>query len=754
MALTIKSSLYGNDTSKWIPDNITVNSGGALVMNVGGAGEFTIAQAGTMFAQLGGVVNNNGLKAGSQFGVDLRTAGGSFTISDNLIDSSGPGGGAVGFRIVGNGTVGAATVELSGNNTYSGVTIVDRNGTIKVSSLNSVDIADLDPGLPLATSSLGRPTTVANGTIQLGSNASFQGGSLTYTGTGETTDRVLNLGGANGTTYRLDQSGTGLLKFTSPFTITDNRGVKTIELQGSTAGTGEIAGAILFGQSPALPNRLTKNGTGTWTLSAANALRRSDHREWRCLGARQCGSPERWHRSHRRLGRTDLQRWRDRPRQRATSSARWLAENTIGGVNFKNTAGGWAAYGADRAVNLGGASATVVWATASTGLNGRTLILGNATATHMVTVQNPLDMGTATRTVQVDDGAAAVDGTLSGVLSGTAGGLTKTGTGTLALTAGNTYAGTTTINAGTLLVNNTSGSGTGTSNVSVTAGTLGGSGASPGQSPSATAPAPQTAILAPGNSIDSLDTGNLTFNSDGSYAVELNGTSVTTDVTNVTGTVSIDAATTLAVSVAGTLSGGQTYVIVSNDDVDVVTGTFSGLTQDAVVGNFGGTDLKISYTGGDGNDIVLYTDASGSPFDTWAATGTLGLVTFEGDTNGDGVQDGIAFLLGVANPDDNANGNLPTVSEDGSGNMIMEFNCLDGADRGTAELRVAHSNTLASWTATVDEVPDTDDAVADNDVTFVVDIVSEAPLNKITATISSAAAAGGKLFGRLDASQP
>lgn len=62
-------------------------------------------------------------------------------------------------------------------------------------------------------------------------------------------------------------------------------------------------------------------------------------------------------------------------------------------------------------------------------------------------------------------------------------------------------------------------------------------------------------------------------------------------------------------------------------------------------------------------------------------------------------------------------------------------------------------NTLASFSATVDQVPDADDAVADNDVTFVVDTVSEAPLNKITATIAAGAAAGGKLFGRLEASE-
>ena len=142
---------------------------------------------------------------------------------------------------------------------------------------------------------------------------------------------------------------------------------------------------------------------------------------------------------------------------------------------------------------------------------------------------------------------------------------------------------------------------------------------------------------------------------------------------------------------------------------------------------------------------------SGSAFDTWAGTGTLGAVTFEGDTNGDGVQDGLSFLLGVANPDDDANGSLPVISEDGSGNLIMEFDCLPSADRGTAELRVAHSDTLASFTATVDQVPDATDPTPDNGVTFVV--VGGSPTNEVTATIGSAAASGGKLFGRLEATE-
>ena len=46
----------------------------------------------------------------------------------------------------------------------------------------------------------------------------------------------------------------------------------------------------------------------------------------------------------------------------------------------------------------------------------------------------------------------------------TASNLTYSGSGTLLLTGNNTYGGTTTINGGTLLVSNTSGSGTGTGN--------------------------------------------------------------------------------------------------------------------------------------------------------------------------------------------------------------------------------------------------------------------------------------------------
>ena len=63
---------------------------------------------------------------------------------------------------------------------------------------------------------------------------------------------------------------------------------------------------------------------------------------------------------------------------------------------------------------------------------------------------------------------------------------------------------------------------------------------------------------------------------------------------------------------------------------------------------------------------------------------------------------------------------------------------------------------MATWTATTGVVPDTSNAVPDNNVTFVVGAGPAGPpaLKSVTATIGSAAASSGKLFGRLEATQP
>lgn len=85
-----------------------------------------------------------------------------------------------------------------------------------------------------------------------------------------------------------------------------------------------------------------------------------------------------------------------------------------------------------------------------------------------------IDLSGGTRAFNVGNGSSDVDLSLDVPVSN--GGLTKTGAGTMRLTAANTYTAGTVVSAGRLLVNNTTGSGTGTGGVTVNGGTLGGTG--------------------------------------------------------------------------------------------------------------------------------------------------------------------------------------------------------------------------------------------------------------------------------------
>jgi hypothetical protein len=136
-------------------------------------------------------------------------------------------------------------------------------------------------------------------------------------------------------------------------------------------------------------------------------------------------------------------------------------------------------------------------------------------------------------------------------------------------------------------------------------------------------------------------------------------------------------------------------------------------------------------------------------------------VTFDGDTNGDGVKDGLAFLLGVVNPDNSALGLLPTTSETG-GNLVMSFTCLATADRGTATLNLEYDGDLAgTWLSVpVPGAVGAPNPIVETTTTGSVSFVATDggtngngdALIDIEATISDATeSASGKLFGRLKA---
>ncbi|TDU64030.1 putative secreted protein with PEP-CTERM sorting signal [Prosthecobacter fusiformis] len=125
------------------------------------------------------------------------------------------------------------------------------------------------------------------------------------------------------------------------------------------------------------------------------------------------------------------------------------------------------------------------------------------------------------------DTTAATTWTSSNVISGT-GSVRKTGAGTFIQMVANTYAGETRIMAGTMLVNNITGSGTGTGDVFVTSlSTLGGTGRISGAVTVA-----DSGILSPGtmtagvSEIGRLTVGTLTANTDSTLFFQIGGNTV------------------------------------------------------------------------------------------------------------------------------------------------------------------------------------------------------------------------------------
>ena len=344
-----------------------------------------------------------------------------------------------------------------------------------------------------------------------------------------------------------------------------------------------------------------------------------------------------------------------------------------------------------------------------------TLKIGNALAMHNATLDmNAADVGavnlnnlnatlgalTGSRNLGLGSGTVSIgnnhlSSTYSGVLGGT-GSLVKTGNGTLTLSGPNSYSGTTSVNAGTLAL--------GARNV-----------------------LPDTAV----------SIGNATLN-----AATFTDTAGTLDVTS-TASINLgaEAALAFANSSAVDWTGGTLHI----------TGTFvsgSSIQFGATSGGLTPVQLALITVNGGGGPFIL--DANGflatppiaDPYTLWS-----GGAAFDADANEDGVENGLAWLLGAASPSENAISKLPAVSQTG-GDLVLTFRCLKVAGRGGAQLNVQHSSDLGLtdvWAST--EVPDADSNV--NNVAF--DTTADGDFIDVVATIPTGEAAAGKLFGRLKA---
>jgi len=199
---------------------------------------------------------------------------------------------------------------------------------------------------------------------------------------------------------------------------------------------------------------------------------------------------------------------------------------------------------------------------------------------------------------------------------GAARGITKKGGGIMAVTADNVYSGGTTIENGTLMVNNTAGSGVGSGAVTINGGTLGGTG-----TVGASVSVGTSGFVSPGASVGALRIeGDLDLTSAGvaGLYVELNATNAY-DVLTVTGLVTLGDAL-LGGEIGFTPGSNDTFFILVNEGPDAVNGTFSGIAQGGTV-ELDGATFNVSYEGNaatealtGGNDVVLYNgEQTGGP---------------------------------------------------------------------------------------------------------------------------------------------
>jgi len=221
-------------------------------------------------------------------------------------------------------------------------------------------------------------------------------------------------------------------------------------------------------------------------------------------------------------------------------------------------------------------------------------------------------------------------------------------------------------------------------------------------------------------------------------------TSLTFTIRN-TGTADLNLTGMDLVAVSGTNAGD--FTVTANPSTPVAASDTTTFTVQFAPGGAGARNAVLTIDNNDSDENPFTINVSGTgqtAYEDWA-----GGAAFGDDENGDGVSNGLAFLLGAADPDVSALGLLPQVSEN-NGDLVLEFDCIAGDERGDAALSVQYSNDLGNLDAWVGAlVPGVVGNTTVGSVNFVA--TENGDLIHIVATIDSGEADAGKLFGRLQA---
>ncbi|MET4069926.1 autotransporter-associated beta strand protein [Bradyrhizobium sp. S3.2.6] len=365
----------------------------------------------------------------------------------------------------------------------------------------------------------------------------------------------------------------------------------------------------------------------------------------------------------------------------STGGTATITTNNLGTTNFAGTSSG----GSARFITNAGGTVDISGLTSGGMTSGSIEGAGN-----YVLGANTLTTGSLNTSTQVD-----------GVISGTGGGLTKVGTGTLTLTGTNTYTGATTISAGTLAL---SGFGSISSSSVVTVnGTL-----------DTAAATSQTAIttLAGSGVVQMGSFGLFITNGSTEFAGVIQsttgglevggGTQTLSGVNTYTNATQIDAGATLALKGSGSIASsasvtftpgaGGTFDISQTTSGTSVNALFS-LTGGGIVALgsktltitsgsfFGGVIQDGGIAGGTGGNVVIANGATQQLFGTNTYTGTttiasggLDLINFGGSdgsiaTSSNVIANGIFDITGLS-------GGTSIKSLSGSGNVNIGANTL------------------------------------------------------------------------------
>ncbi len=242
--------LYDTDMSGSGANTLSVQSGAELNLY-----RLAIPQSWTLIMDNGSTVNISS----STNSVQNRWAG-PVTLNGAATLTGGSYIADIQGAVSGTGSVtkaGSASITLSAtNSTYTGATRIT-GGRLLVKSLRPV-------GEP---SSLGQPTNAAAGAIVIGSGATI-GSSLEYIGAGDTTDRVITMGGTTGGAT-LYHNGTGPLKFTRDLDVAAT-GNKNLVFRGDSSAVAEFAGNLANVGGNVIT--VSKNDSGWWTFTGTNTF--------------------------------------------------------------------------------------------------------------------------------------------------------------------------------------------------------------------------------------------------------------------------------------------------------------------------------------------------------------------------------------------------------------------------------------------------------------------------------------------------